>query len=87
MKRMVKTKIPDGFSSVRDLFGDPAGARTQDPNIKSVVLYLLSYRVILAYPFKGVRAIKQLQKYSFFLYQRLFVPNFFIRQANLCPDE
>ena len=22
---------------------DPAGARTQDPNIKSVVLYLLSY--------------------------------------------
>ena len=29
---------PFGFS-----FGDPAGARTQDPNIKSVVLYLLSY--------------------------------------------
>ena len=24
------------------LFGDPLGARTQDPNIKSVVLYLLS---------------------------------------------
>ena len=24
-------------------FGEPAGARTQDPNIKSVVLYLLSY--------------------------------------------
>ena len=24
---------------------DPAGARTQDPNIKSVVLYQLSYRV------------------------------------------
>jgi len=24
-------------------FSDPAGARTQDPNIKSVVLYLLSY--------------------------------------------
>ena len=23
-------------------FGDPFGARTQDPNIKSVVLYLLS---------------------------------------------
>ena len=23
-------------------FGDPPGARTQDPNIKSVVLYLLS---------------------------------------------
>ena len=28
---------------------DPAGARTQDPNIKSVVLYLLSYRVIAAF--------------------------------------
>ena len=28
---------PFGFSS-----GDPPGARTQDPNIKSVVLYLLS---------------------------------------------
>ena len=27
--------------------GDLAGARTQDPNIKSVVLYLLSYQVIL----------------------------------------
>ena len=24
---------------------DPAGARTQDPNIKSVVLYLLSYEI------------------------------------------
>ena len=24
---------------------DPAGARTQDPNIKSVVLYQLSYRI------------------------------------------
>ncbi len=29
---------PFGFS-----FGDPAGIRTQDPNIKSVVLYRLSY--------------------------------------------
>ena len=27
------------------LFRDPAGARTQDPNIKSVVLYLLSYEI------------------------------------------
>ena len=25
--------------------GDPAGARTQDPNIKSVVLYQLSYGI------------------------------------------
>jgi hypothetical protein len=29
-------------------FCDPAGARTQDPNIKSVVLYQLSYRVLRA---------------------------------------
>ncbi len=27
------------------LFRDPAGARTRDPNIKSVVLYRLSYRI------------------------------------------
>ena len=27
-------------------FCDPAGARTQDPNIKSVVLYQLSYGII-----------------------------------------
>ncbi len=26
-------------------FCDPAGARTQDPDIKSVVLYQLSYRI------------------------------------------
>ncbi len=30
---------------IRDFFRDPAGARTRDPNIKSVVLYLLSYRI------------------------------------------
>jgi hypothetical protein len=29
----------------REAFCDPAGARTQDPNIKSVVLYRLSYRI------------------------------------------
>ena len=28
--------------NVGDLFGDPPGARTQDPHIKSVMLYLLS---------------------------------------------
>ena len=27
------------------IFRDPAGARTRDPNIKSVVLYRLSYRI------------------------------------------
>ena len=30
------------FSFLRIALGDPFGARTQDPNIKSVVLYRLS---------------------------------------------
>ena len=30
------------FSFLRILISDPLGARTQDPNIKSVVLYRLS---------------------------------------------
>ena len=30
------------FSDTSSLSGDPLGARSQDPNIKSVVLYLLS---------------------------------------------
>ncbi len=32
-------------SFLRGFLGDPAGARTQDPDIKSVVLYQLSYRI------------------------------------------
>jgi hypothetical protein len=39
------------------LFCDPAGTRTQDPNIKSVMLYQLSYRIATSFS-KGV------QKYS-----------------------
>ena len=39
-----KQKKTVTFSDYR-LFRDPAGARTRDPNIKSVVLYLLSYRI------------------------------------------
>ena len=31
------------FQDNRFFLSDPPGARTQDPNIKSVVLYLLSY--------------------------------------------
>ena len=33
------------FIRLLALFRDPAGARTQDPNIKSVVLYQLSYGI------------------------------------------
>gem|GEM_PF-768566 len=35
--------------SLKWLFSDPAGARTQDPNIKSVVLYQLSYGIDWAF--------------------------------------
>lgn len=48
-------------------FGDPAGTRTQGPNIKSVVLYQLSYEINLLGLFKGV------QKYSL----RPFMPKVF----------
>jgi hypothetical protein len=53
-----------------DMFGltcDPAGTRTQGPNIKSVVLYQLSYEINLLF-FKGV------QKYS----RELFTPKLFL---------
>ena len=60
------------------LLGDPAGARTQDPNIKSVVLYLLSYRVILA--FCGCKST------AFFVITDFFSQFFFIRPTNPCLD-
>ena len=37
----IKKKRNEALTSFL-LLGDPPGARTQDPNIKSVVLYLLS---------------------------------------------
>ena len=40
-KKSLQLKV-EGFVSLRD----PAGTRTQDPYIKSVLLYQLSYRVI-----------------------------------------
>ena len=36
-------------------FCDPAGTRTQDPNIKSVVLYQLSYGISQNVLFLGVQ--------------------------------
>ncbi len=35
------------------VFCDPAGTRTQDPNIKSVVLYQLSYGILKRFRFFG----------------------------------
>ena len=48
---------------------DLAGARTQDPHIKSVMLYLLSYQVILVFAVAKVRffLIRQGKKRYFFL--------------------
>ena len=43
--RYINKKISDNRLIIRDFFRDPAGARTRDPNIKSVVLYRLSYRI------------------------------------------
>ena len=42
-KRDLQPNKKSGSRSTAGSFGEPAGARTQDPNIKSVVLYLLSY--------------------------------------------
>ena len=42
----INKKISDNLLIIRDFFRDPAGARTRDPNIKSVVLYRLSYRIL-----------------------------------------
>ena len=39
-KKKIRKKLR--ISNLRVILGDPFGARTQDPNIKSVVLYRLS---------------------------------------------
>jgi hypothetical protein len=48
------------------VFCDPAGTRTQDPNIKSVVLYQLSYGISKRFRFFGSAKIGELE----------FAPNF-----------
>ena len=40
--RITIDQVVFSLSGFVQLLGDPPGARTQDPNIKSVVLYLLS---------------------------------------------
>ena len=44
-------------------FRDPAGARTQDPNIKSVVLYQLSYGI--SDTKMGIASVLVVQMYGF----------------------
>ena len=48
------------------VFREPAGARTQDPNIKSVVLYLLSYGFSVFQ--SGAVAFLVVQMYGLFLF-------------------
>ena len=51
-------------------FSDLAGARTQDPNIKSVMLYQLSYQVFFSY--EGANIKRLIIKTNPFLYKILF---------------
>ena len=51
-------------------FSDPTGARTQDPIIKSDVLYRLSYRVIFSYLERGCK-----YKALLFIFQSYFILN------------
>ena len=48
MQNSKKTKKASDFSEAFRFRSDPAGIRTQDPYIKSVLLYQLSYGIIQA---------------------------------------
>ena len=67
------------FSVLRWKFGlscDPPGARTQDPNIKSVVLYQLSSRIIALADGAGFSAwrlsVLRCKVRTFFWYDKIF---------------
>ncbi len=45
MNALSKERIEMKKAGLMTCFCDPAGARTQDPNIKSVMLYQLSYGI------------------------------------------
>ena len=70
--------ILSGFDRIG---GEPAGARPQDPNIKSVVLYQLSYGIIRANPELSVLVVQMYRKFLFcqnktiFLYRILIIVN------------
>ena len=42
---LIKDRNGKAPTNAEAFLSDPAGARTQDPDIKSVVLYQLSYRI------------------------------------------
>jgi hypothetical protein len=45
---------------------DPAGIRTQDPYIKSVLLYQLSYGIFLFYPLKKLIRVLEYSILAYF---------------------
>ena len=53
--RFVQKQKTPAFAEVFMSLRDPAGARTQDPYIKSVLLYQLSYRVLF---FEGCKYMR-----------------------------
>jgi hypothetical protein len=57
------------------LFCDPAGARTQDPNIKSVMLYQLSYGI--------ATSLKRWRKYRNFIAKENFLKNMILHTFTL----
>ena len=72
------TNKKSGSRSTAGPFGEPAGARTQDPNIKSVVLYLLSYG------FSGTitaQTVLVVQMYGIYLKMQYPKAFFFVRSA------
>ncbi len=59
-------------------FCDPAGTRTQGPYIKSVLLYQLSYEIILLS--KAGANIHEFFKFSFFLKSFSRIDNYFLSE-------
>jgi hypothetical protein len=63
---------------------DPAGIRTQDPYIKSVMLYQLSYEIVLLACLKGISVIEDAkvtegEKYAKFVFKKYhFMGNCFV---------
>ena len=69
-------QITKKTTALRQSSGELAGARTQDPNIKSVVLYLLSYEFIAPNHFWWCKGI------TFFLNAKINC-NFFVNRLQL----
>ena len=81
----VKTKQPTPFQE--SVAGELAGARTRDPNIKSVVLYLLSYEFIV--PIRGIPRFWWCKCRHYFCYTKIisdFLSPFAANRQLLFPE-